>query len=102
MDNTTVSSTALKKQTDRTEYMRVYMRKRYQENKEDARAYKKSVVCKSKNNIPPEELKKYGKYLADVCKLRKIKENLPPDIFEKVLSEMMIIIIPQENCIAAK
>jgi hypothetical protein len=39
------------------------------------------------NGLPAEELKEYGKYLADIHKLRKIKEKLPLDLFLKITQE---------------
>jgi hypothetical protein len=58
------------KTTDKKVYMREYMRKRYNDNKESCRAYKNSVVCRITNNLPAEELKEYGKYLADIhCRI---------------------------------
>lgn len=78
--------TALKT-ADKKAYMRDYMRKRYNENKEDCRAYKNSVKCRLTHKLPAEELKEYGKYLADIHRLRKIKEKLPAELFEKVIQE---------------
>jgi hypothetical protein len=75
------------KTTDKKVYMREYMRKRYNDNKESCRAYKNSVVCRITNNLPAEELKEYGKYLADIHRLRKIKEKLPADLFDKICGE---------------
>lgn len=79
------------KTADKKAYMREYMRKRYSENKEDCRAYKNSVKCKKTHNLPAEELKEYGLYLADIYRLRKIKEKLPTDLFEKVINEMNLV-----------
>jgi hypothetical protein len=75
------------KTADKKAYMREYMRKRYNENKEKCRAYKNSVKCKITHNLPAEELKEYGMYLADIYRLRKIKEKLPTDLFEKIIQE---------------
>ena len=80
------------KTADKRAYMREYMRKRYNENKEECRAYKNSVKCKKTNNLPAEELKEYGMYLADIHRLRKIKEKLPTDLFKKVINENNILI----------
>jgi len=79
------------KTADKRAYMREYMRKRYNENKEECRAYKNSVKCKNAYNLPAEELKEYGMYLADIHRLRKIKEKLPTDLFEKVIQENNIL-----------
>lgn len=78
------------KTADKKAYMREYMRKRYAEKTEECRAYKNSVKCKITHNLPPEELKEYGMYLADIHRLRKIKEKLPNDLFIKVCGECPI------------
>ena len=75
------------KTADKRAYMREYMRKRYAEKTEECRAYKNSVKCKITHNLPAEELKEYGMYLADIHRLRKIKEKLPTDLFEKICGE---------------
>ena len=75
------------KTADKKTYMREYMRKRYAEKTDDCRAYKNSVKCKQVHNLPPEELREYGKYLADIHRLRKIKEKLPLALLQKILDE---------------
>jgi hypothetical protein len=88
MENETKSAM---KTSDKKLYMREYMRKRYNENKEESRAYKNSVKCKITNNLPAEELKEYGMYLADIHRLRKIKDKLPTFLFEKIINENNIV-----------
>ena len=80
------------KTADKKAYMREYMRKRYNEKKEECRAYKNSVVCKITHNLPAEELKEYGKHLADIHRLRKIKAKLPTELFEKIVAEPIVLI----------
>ena len=75
------------KTADKKTYMREYMRKRYADKPEECRAYKNSVKCKQVNNLPPEELKEYGKYLVDIHRLRQIKEKLPVALLQKILEE---------------
>ena len=75
------------KTADKKTYMREYMRKRYADKPEECRAYKNSVKCKQVNNLPPEELKEYGKYLVDIHRLRQIKEKLPMALLQKILEE---------------
>jgi len=72
--------------TDRQTYMREYMKRRHQNNIDEARKYGNSNKWRRKNNVPPEEAKLYGIYLADVLKLKKIMNNLPPDILNKVFA----------------
>ena len=78
------------KTADRKTYMREYMKKRYAEKPEECRNYKRSVQCKISHNLPPEELKEYGEYLADIYKLRQIKERLPADLFVKITASAIV------------
>lgn len=87
MENTTPQQPKQKKTADKRTYIREYMRKRYAEKPEECRAYKNSVKCKQVNNLPPEELKEYGKFLADIHRLRQIKANLPSALLQKILNE---------------
>ena len=77
----------LKKIEDKRIYMREYMRKRYNEKKEECRAYKNSVKSTILHKLPAEDLKEYGMFLADIHKLRKIKAKLPVELFEKIINE---------------
>ena len=83
----TPTPTPALKTADKKAYMREYMRKRYAEKTDECRAYKNSVKCKITNNLSSEELKEYGMYLSDVHRLRKIKQNLPADLFAKICGE---------------
>lgn len=76
-----------KKTADKKAYMRDYMKKRYNANLEESRAYTKSLKAKKKNEISDEQFKLYGLHLANVLKLRQIKAELPPDLFRKILDE---------------
>jgi hypothetical protein len=75
------------KTADKKAYMREYMKKRYHANLEGSRAYTKSLKAKKKNYITDEEFKTYGLHLANVLKLRQIKEELPPEIFQQIMAE---------------
>lgn len=68
-------------------YMSNYMKVRYHANLEESRAYTKSLKCKKKKEITNEEFKLYGSHLANVLKLRQLKKELPPEIFQQVLKE---------------
>ena len=72
----------------RKEYMREYMRKRYSENVEKARAYKNSIKYKVKYDLPAEDLKEYGEYLADIYKIRQLKKKIPSILWEKCLQSL--------------
>jgi hypothetical protein len=73
------------KTADKKAYMREYMRNRYNANKDAARLYRSSLRLKGSVDLPSEEIKEFGIYLADVIKLKKLLTNLPPDVFQKVL-----------------
>lgn len=75
------------KKTDRKEYMREYMKKRYYEKYEEERGYRNSLHYRNKVDLSPEKLKEYSNCLNQVQKLRKIKEKLPMDIILKILSD---------------
>lgn len=79
------------KTADKKAYMREYMRKRYNESKEECRAYKNSVKRKIAHNLPAEELKVYGKYLADIHRLRKIKQN-PQNLIFLVVTAVLLLL----------
>lgn len=75
------------KTADKKKYIREYMKKRYDENTEEARAYARSIKCKKRFNISNEEFKKYGKYLCDIQKLKAIKSRIPSEMFNEVCIE---------------
>ena len=81
-----IESETAKTKMDRQTYMREYMRRRYQNNVEESRKYGNSNKWRRKHNVPPDEAKEYGIYLADVLKLKRIMNNLPPDILSKVFA----------------
>jgi hypothetical protein len=74
-------------ETRRT-YMREYMKKKYHEDLEKSRGYKNSLKYKTRFTLPAEDLKEYGVYLADIYKLRKLKEKLPSVLWEKCLTDI--------------
>jgi hypothetical protein len=57
------------------------------ENSEKLKGYNNSQKCKNKLNLPPEDLKIYGEYLADIVKLRKIIKKVPLHLFNLCLNE---------------
>lgn len=68
-------------------YMREYMKKRYNENADQVKNYNNSNKCKHRLNLPDEDFKTYGEYLADIVKLRKILLKVPKELYEKCLNE---------------
>lgn len=82
---TEIQTETPKVKTDRKTYMREYMKRRYQTNVEESRRYGNAVKYRRRHNIPPDEAKEYGMYLADVIRLKQIISNLPADILSKVL-----------------
>ncbi len=80
-----------RKTEDMTTYMREYMRKYYADNKEECKSYKNSLKYKKTHNLPEEEFKEYGIYLADIYKLRQIKKKIPRELFERIMIEEQTI-----------
>lgn len=78
-----------KKTADKQKYIREYMKKRYEDDTEGARAYARSIKYKQKHNISDEEFKKYGRYLCDVEKLKMIKARIPIELFNEVCNETL-------------
>ena len=74
--------------SNRTEYMRNYMRKQYQSNREFCNERNKSYKIKAKLGISDEEARHYGIHLNSVVKLRKILSKMPPEIFEIALDNI--------------
>jgi len=71
----------------RREYMANYMRKRYTDNLQRERAYKRTLTLKKKNTLIDEtDEKEFGVYLADILKLRKIIQTIPQDLLAKVIN----------------
>lgn len=82
-----LSAEEQRKKLEKRTYMREYMKRRYNEKLEDCRDYSKSIKCKKANDLPAEELARFGKYLSYVYKLRVIKQKLPPEIFQEICEE---------------
>lgn len=76
---------ALRKTADKKAYMREYMKKRYDNDKDKSRMYRISLKYKTKYNTPQEEFEEYGIHLANIIRLRKLLEVIPKDILNKVL-----------------
>ena len=72
----------------RNEYMRNYMRNRYQKDPEKARQYRNTLRAKSKYEVSAEDSTRYGIYLADVLKLKKILAVIPRQHVEEVIREI--------------
>lgn len=90
---TIVSETSVSETNTRREYMRKYMKERYEKDGDRARAYSKSIKAKAKHNITTEEFNVYGIYLADVFKIKQLKAKLPNEIWSKCLNELQLIAI---------
>jgi len=67
------------------EYMREYMRTKYQENKEGFRKQKRTQRLRRGEDIPEEDLKKYGNHTADIIKVRRILESIPAEFHADLL-----------------
>ena len=76
------------KEEKRREYMRKYMKERYNKGGDSARAYNNSLKVKAKHNLTKEDFKEYGLYLADICKIRELKNKLPTEMWVKCILEL--------------
>ena len=73
--------------TNDKEYMKEYMKKRYNNDKEKINKYQRSLRLKSKKNISNEMWEKYKDHLVDVVKLQDVLTSLPIDIINEILLE---------------
>jgi len=71
---------------DRTDYMRDYMRARYNAKKDHCRAEQNTRRLLNKTTIPAEDVEFYGVHLADVVKLKKLYTMIPPEMIKKALN----------------
>jgi hypothetical protein len=71
--------------TKYNEYMREYMRTKYQEDKESFRKQKRTQRLRRSEDIPEEDLKKYGNHTADIIKVRRILESIPAEFHADLL-----------------
>jgi hypothetical protein len=67
------------------EYMREYMRTKYQEDKEGFRKQKRTQRLRRGEVVPEEDLKKYGNHTADIIKVRRILESIPAEFHADLL-----------------
>lgn len=72
----------------RRAYNREYMRNRYAEKHNEVRNYNNSVRYKNRHKLSDDDFKKYGSYLHFVDKVKKAKENMPPELWASLLSEI--------------
>jgi hypothetical protein len=83
--------------TNDKEYMKEYMKKRYENDKEKINKYQRSLRLKSKKNISNEMWEKYKDHLIDVVKLKEILSSLPIDIINEILLEHNISTSIEKN-----
>jgi len=69
----------------RREYFRKYMHDRYHKDPNKARAYKNTLRLKKQTNIEEEDVKKFGVYLADVLRIKKMLERIPENFRREIL-----------------
>ena len=67
------------------EYMREYMRTKYQEDKESFRRQKRTQRLRRSEVVPEEVLKKYGNHTADILKVLRILESIPAEFHADLL-----------------
>jgi hypothetical protein len=91
METITIAVSTIPQKTDRKEYMRNYKRKEYAEKGEEIRAKNKAYYCKYKNNVPAEQMKKYGIHLPKVVAIQKSLADLynaDPDLFNDIIANL--------------
>ena len=71
--------------TNNKEYMKEYMKKRYNNDKEKICKYNKALRWKTNKNISNEMWSKYKQHLVEVIKLQEILNQLPTDIITEVM-----------------
>jgi len=78
--------------TSRREYMRKYMKTRYDKEIEKSRAYNKSLKIKQKYNLTKEEFRnefnRYGLHLHTIYKVKELMKQLPTEITYKLYGEI--------------
>jgi hypothetical protein len=79
-----------KNNSPRTEYMRNYMNKRYNEKHDECRADQNTRRVLSKQKVSQEDIEKYGIHLSDVLKLKKLITIIPPDMIRIVRAELKV------------
>lgn len=72
-------------------YMREYMKTRYKNDIEKNRAISKTNKCKRTHNISNDECKKYGIYLADIIRFRKILKTVPIEFITEIIQNQPVI-----------
>jgi hypothetical protein len=72
----------------RKEYMRKYMKERYDREGDKARAYSKTLKAKAKHNLTQDDYIAYGIYLGDVFKIRELVKKLPSEVWTKCFTEI--------------
>ena len=73
--------------TNDKEYMKEYMKNRYNNDKEKVKKYQKALRWKTTKNIPNEMWDKYKHHLVEVIKLKEILTSLPTEIINEILLE---------------
>lgn len=71
--------------TNDKEYMREYMKKRYNDDKDKAKKYQKALRWKSNKNISNEMWNKYKHNLVEVIKLQELLQLLPIDVVNEIV-----------------
>jgi hypothetical protein len=71
--------------TNDKEYMREYMKKRYNDDKDKAKKYQKALRWKTTKNISNEMWEKYKHNLVEVIQLQNILNSLSIDIVNEVI-----------------
>lgn len=83
--------------TNDKEYMKQYMKQRYNNDREKVNKYQKALRWKATKNIPNEMWDKYKHNLVEVIKLQEILNILPIDIINEILIEHNITTKIEKN-----
>ncbi len=75
--------------TDRGEYMRQYMAKRYQQDPHTAQKYRNTCRARHQidDSISQDDITRYGIYLANIIKLKKIIADTPKEFVAELMAQ---------------
>lgn len=74
--------------TDRKKYMREYQKQRYRENAEKYSLLRKNAICKSLNQVSPEEELELGDRLAEYKMVETLAKKLSPELQNKLFQSL--------------
>lgn len=78
---------SLKQSINYNEYMKKYMRRHYDKNKETIRKYRNSINYKKKHNTPEEIVERYGIFLHSAMTILELMDDMPDEIIDQLMLE---------------